>query len=991
MSGSSRGSKKNKTTMNIVEVKSDSDGDDFRLKKKPKISGKNEIIPGLDKNISRKRRETVARKRKTARTQLDVLGGNTKQQNSRERSTIRSETATNSRRFCAVVRSEIANCNDGKSPSMELFHQSSKSQTSDKEFSVDPSVGRKRRCLSQHRTEDNASAKSKVKGTGSSSENEQLPSANLKISKTVNDKLFHAETESSGSQTSDFELRLSDSSVDSDDFKKPRTIAEDFYKRENFYVAKQAPDKSRLSIKKNLKREKIKTGNTKLSDEGAKLFSATRTTITKDHKPSSGKRTKILKKLQSDSPKMHVLSSTEQGSEVGKASDSCIELEMISKEHSEKDTECLGSTLESRKRKRTRSKKATCLMFTHVGDRSKAEKADISERKSSGNSESRDLKTEVKECPSNLRSCTEFMKERSDDTILLNKKDSKEVRNEGNISRNSGGEFKKENKANVSENPRTGKGNCKGQLPGNRILLDACIRLERVSVEKLKYKNNTMNEHCSRDAKDAVSPAIKMKHNHHSSKLDAGNRLNTLDQMTMMSPRSARVGSKSPAYPPSSLNLNSYDQSLNMSPTRFSDKQNTLNDDVVTDVGITTRKTNVDFPIKFVGERDVRSITDLSRSSSEEEKLNITACAGYALSPGLSTVCDSFGHDEDLGMGVCKDVRSICNQSGSSSEQCIKEELNITTCASEALCPGLSTVCDSFGHEEDPDIGVCKDVRSISNQSVSSKEECIKKHLNITACASEALSPGLSTVCDSFGLEEDPSIGIGRDAETLSPGVSAACDSFSIGEELSGMNIQEVLLNIESPVLLENQHSCRETDSDVNKVIEEVEGPSVSDDQNTSNEMSGKCHHDSEKNNQIKDMSSSLHERENVRTEDLKFLRKQDRLDAGISTDSCHSVEHNAITVCRDSEKYDDIKKMQTQLGVDHQVDGTNKSDLMRNSISPHDFEKDDHSMIWRPATEPPSRSYVLETRRLYGLPHKRHVKAFCSDPKDAPSTARFD
>ena len=987
MSGSSRGSKKNKTTMNIVEVKSDSDGDDFRLKKKPKNSGKSKIIPGLDKNDSRKRRETVARKRKTARTQLDVLGGNTKQHNSHERSTIQSETATNTRRFCAVVRSEIANCNDRKSPSMELFHQSSKSQTFDKEFSVDPSVRRKRKCLSQDRTEDNASAKSKVKGTGTSSENEQLPSTNLKISKTVNDSLFHAETESSGSQTSDFELRLSDSSVDSDDFKKPQSIAEDFHKRENFYVAKQAPDKSRLSIKKNLKREKIKTGNTKLSDEGAKLFSATRTTITKDHKPSSGKRTKILKKLQSDSPKMHVLSSTEQGSEVGKASDSCTELEMISKEHCEKDTECLGSTLESRKRKRTRSKKATCLMFTHVGDRSKAEKADISERKSSRNSESRDLKTEVKECPSNLRSCTEFRKERSDDTILINEKDSEEVRNEGNISRNSGskGEFKEENKANVSENPRTGKVNYKGQLPGNRILLDACIRLERISVKKLKYKNNTMNEHCFRDAKDAVSPSIKMKHDHHSSKLDAGNRLNTLDQMTMMSPKSTQVGSKSPTYPSSSLNLNSYDQSLNMSPTRFSDKQNTLNDDVVTDVGITTRKTNVDFPIKFVGERDVRSITDLSRSSSEEEKLNITACAGYALSLGLSTVCDSFGHDEDPGMGVCKDVRSICNQSGSSSEQCIKEELNITACASEALSPGLSTVCDSFGDEEDPDIGVCKDVRGISNQSGSSGEECIKKHLDITACASDALSPGLSTVCDSFGHEEDPSIGIGKDAETLSPGVSAVCDSFSIGEEQSGMNIQEVLLNIESPVLLENQRSCRETDSDVNKAIEEVEGPSVSDDQNTSNEMSGKSYHDSDKNNQIKDMSSSLYERENVPTEDLKFLRKQDRLGAGISTESCHSN-----TVCRDSEKNGDIKKMQTQLGVDHQVDGTNKGDLLPTSISPYDFEKGDHSMIWRPATGPPSRSYVLETRRLYGLPHKRHVKAFCSDPKDAPSTARF-
>ena len=40
---------------------------------------------------------------------------------------------------------------------------------------------------------------------------------------------------------------------------------------------------------------------------------------------------------------------------------------------------------------------------------------------------------------------------------------------------------------------------------------------------------------------------------------------------------------------------------------------------------------------------------------------------------------------------------------------------------------------------------------------------------------------------------------------------------------------------------------------------------------------------------------------------------------------------------------------------------------------------------VWKPVKDPPSPAYVLRTRDLYSLPHKRHQKAFCSDPNDVP------
>ncbi|XP_046863541.1 uncharacterized protein LOC124457309 [Xenia sp. Carnegie-2017] len=44
---------------------------------------------------------------------------------------------------------------------------------------------------------------------------------------------------------------------------------------------------------------------------------------------------------------------------------------------------------------------------------------------------------------------------------------------------------------------------------------------------------------------------------------------------------------------------------------------------------------------------------------------------------------------------------------------------------------------------------------------------------------------------------------------------------------------------------------------------------------------------------------------------------------------------------------------------------------------------------IWKPTMMPPSPNYVKETRHIYNLPHVRHQKAFCSDSNDLPLTTK--
>jgi hypothetical protein len=166
-------------------------------------------------------------------------------------------------------------------------------------------------------------------------------------------------------------------------------------------------------------------------------------------------------------------------------------------------------------------------------------------------------------------------------------------------------------------------------------------------------------------------------------------------------------------------------------------------------------------------------------------------------------------------------------------------------------------------------------------------------------------------------------------------------------------------------------------------------------------------HHDSEKHDHTK-MTTSLHKVDDEDDLVVTFSDKLDTFDKDGSTDKCHSMSQTTIQSHHDSEKNDHTKMTTSLHKVDDEDDlvvtfsdkfdtfdkdgSTDKChSLPQTTIeSHHDSKKDDHSKIWRPATEAPSPSYVLETRRLYGLPHERHKKAFCSDPKDIPSVARF-
>jgi hypothetical protein len=936
------------------EMKSDDDDDDFRIKKKPKISGNH-------KNISRTKHELPRRQRKTAIAQLNVLGGNSKHQNRHESCTILSEPATNTHRYRPPVGSEIANWNDGKFPNLELFHQSSKQRTTDKGCLGTGEVG-KIRSLVKHKNKDHA--KNKGNSHGPSSKNEDMTNIKSRTSKKMKDNLLHLETESSVSQTSDFELRLSDSSSDGEDFKckkKVSKITAGDLKHECFYVAKQSPVKSRLSKEDNSKYKKCKARNTELLDKDAKLCSLKSTIISQNRKSSSRNQTRISKKSYSASR------SPEQGCEVGAPTTSPFKPGNSSVTHSEKDTEKSRNDLESRKRKRTRSKKATCLMFTDVDNQNKADKLNLSKTGTSRKSDkcsfaktdydkpemrsklsitSHDLTIGVKECPRNERNNIEDKKE-NECSIHRNSRNSKEIKNESKISK----DVKKENQASVSGNSGNREVKNESKFRKNRIMLDACIRLEKISVKELKSKNNKANvlEHSSQDVKDIVSLAVEMNDDTRNSKdFVIDDELDSLYQMATLSPRSVRSDVHSPPLS-SSPSLNSHEQSLdnslfpgkgdgldkeiNMSKgyskkhfnsrvpslsdkdkrnadTKFTHNQITLDNDVDANV-FSMKPTTVDFPIKFVSEEEVKSIACQSVSASKEHiGKEFTACANSfndSLSPGISAVCDSSSNGDEA--GSCMDIR-------------------------------------------EREVEIC------------------------------------------------------RDMDIMSPGISAVCDSFSSEEQL-GLDIQEILKDIENPRVFGGQESSGETNIDMNRVVKDDESPYVSKDQNLPGETYSESHHDSQKTDHIK-TTTTLHE---VHVEDdlvVKFSDKLDTLDTDGSMNKCHSMSQTTIQSHHDSEKNDHTKMTTSLHKVDDEDDlvvtfsdkfdtfdkdgSTDKChSLPQTTIeSYHDSKKDDHSKIWRPATEAPSPSYVLETRRLYGLPHERHQKAFCSDPKDIPSVARF-
>ena len=1047
------------------EMKSDDDDDDFRIKKKPKISGNH-------KNISRTKHELPRRQRKTAIVQLNVLGGNSKHQNRHESCTILSEPATNTHRYRPPVGSEIANWNDGKFPNLELFHQSSKQRTTDKGCLGTGEVG-KIRSLVKHKNKDHA--KNKGNSHGPSSKNEDMTNIKSRTSKKMKYNLLHLETESSGSQTSDFELRLSDSSSDGEDFKckkKVSKITAGDLKHECFYVAKQSPVKSRLSKDDNSKYKKCKARNTELLDKDAKLCSLKSTIISQNRKSSSRNQTRISKKSYSASR------SPEQGCEVGAPTTSPLKPGNSSVTHSEKDTEKSRNYLESRKRKRTRSKKATCLMFTDVDDQNKADKLNLSKTGTSRKSDkcsfaktdydkpemrsklsitSHDLTTGVKECPRNERNNIEDKKE-NECSIHRNSRNSIEIKNESNISK----DVKKENQASVSGNSGNREVKNESKFRKNRIMLDACIRLEKISVKELKSKNNKANvlEHSSQDVKDIVSLAVEMNDDTRNSKdFVIDDKLDSLYQMATLSPRSVRSDVHSP---PLSLSpsLNSHEQSLdnslfpgskgdcldkeiNMSKgyskkhfnsrvpslsekdkrnadTKFTHNQITLDNDVDANV-FSMKPTSVDFPIKFVSEEGVKSMACQSVSASKEHIGNeltayVSSC-NDALSPGISAVCDSSSIGDES--GSCMDIRE--------REVGICRDMN-------RMSPGISAVCDSFSFEEQSGLDIQEILKDIESPPVFGGQE----------------SSGETNIDMNRVVKDDESLHVSKDQNLLGETYSEShhdsqkTDHIKTTTTLHEVHVEDDLvvkfsdkldtLDIDgsmdkchsmSQTTIQSHHDFEKNDhtkmtTSLHKVDDEddlvvtfsgkldtLDKDGSTDKCHSMPQTTIQSHHDSEKNDHFK-MTTSLHKVDDEYDLVVTFSDKLDTFDKDGSTDKCHSMSQTTIQSHHDSEKNDHTKMTTSLHKVDDEDDlvvtfsgkldtfdkdgSTDKCHSLRQTTieSHHDSKKDDHSKIWRPATEAPSPSYVLETRRLYGLPHERHKKAFCSDPKDIPSVARF-
>ncbi len=906
------------------ETKSD-DEDDFRIKKKARI-------PEKHKNISRAKSEVTTRQRRTAIAQLNVVGGNSKNRKRHGSSTISSKAATSTCRYHPIVGSEKANYNDGKFPNLEFFHQSCKPQTTDK-----GSLGSIEDEQKNENIADEGQGATLYENKGSSSRNERMTGIKSGISRKKKHTLLCLETESSGSQTSDFELRLSDSSSEDEDFKSNKRVPKittETHKRESFYVGKQAPrdGKSKLPGGDSSKACFLSYGNQRISKE---LESAT-------------------------SPL--------------KAGES-------SAKHPEKDTENSRNTLESRKRKRTRSKKATCLMFTDVGNHTKADKSNLSEtgisRKSDNCSFPRtgwdkpEMHTKlsvtshgVKDCRKNPRNNAEDKNE-NEDMFAKKSRNNKEVKNDDKISRNSvnNREVQKQTKANVSGN--SGKVKDEGKLQRNRILLDACIRLERISLKELKSKNNTSTvlEHFPQDGKDADSLAIEMKDNYSTKYFAVDDELDSLYQMAMLSPRSIEGDNESPPLP-SSPSLNSDDQSLAISlfsakddnldkemnkdiegkqlnslmqylseedklsaDIKFTNNQVTLDNDIATDTCLSLRTTNEDFPIKFVREEEVKSVTCATESADVElTGKNITSCVD-ALSPAIS--CDLGGIADEVGsdmytqheLGICRDV--------------------IT------LTPGISAVCDSFNIDEEcTGLDTHEILKHIESPRVLESEKSFgetnlddaNKVVKDTEC------PRVLESEKSFGESNlDDENKVVKDID--SPRVLESEKSFG---ETNLDDENKIVKDAESPCVLESEKSFGKTNlDDANKVVKDAESPCESERHNLPGETSSNSHHDSGGNNNIKAPTS-------LQEEDDLIVKFSDKLDTLDKDAPCHSMPQTTI---------------QSHL----------------------DSENDDHCRIWRPAMEAPSPSYVLETRRLYGLPHERHHKAFCSEPKDIPSLARYD
>ena len=427
-------SNEQKITSISKEIKFD-DKDDFRVKKKPKISVKR-TSEKKDKIVSKEKREVITRWRKPL--QLTVLGGNTKKRGRNLTSTIISEVTTKSKRYQPLAGLEIGSNSDTP--------QSSKSQRNDaKKLNVGKKRNLKNRS-SQSLSQDTLQPAARLRRSMStkkelSADEGNMTRINSGISKTMKDKLLHLEAESSESQTSDFELRLSDSSRDEGDFKK-----------------------------------KVR----KTSGKADKLdsFDAKPELFTGDQNEISSKNT---------------TSCSQNFTERSEGSEVSASYHKRREGSSENDEDKFENNFKSQKRKRSKSTKTTCLVFPHVNNQTKSEietstkpviasfpnkSCDKLKIRSKISITSGDETSEVNERSRKKRNA-EKMKS-NEGTIRKKSKNRREITNKSNISRNSGRKTKKENK----------KGKHTKKLLENRILLDACIKLEKISVKELKSMNN---------------------------------------------------------------------------------------------------------------------------------------------------------------------------------------------------------------------------------------------------------------------------------------------------------------------------------------------------------------------------------------------------------------------------------------------------------------------------------------------------------------------
>ena len=961
----------------------DDDDDDFKMKKISETSGEN-------KNCTK--REQTTRKRRVGIAQLNVQGGNPRKRTHHESSTSSSEIATNTKRHPPSTgpNSKTVIWNNGQFPDLEFFHLSSKPQRGDKVESREP----KERSLCGNKNETrfknvNALFDSRKKHKESSPKLESVVTMKAGAIEKVKDSL-NEDTESSGSQTSEFELRLSDSLSDDDDFTSkeqfPR-INQEPQKLESFYITKQASTEVGLEpFEESYKNSKqSKSRNTEILDEDTKV----------DIELSSGIQTGVSKEIKSNSRNF---------------------LEVSPCKPAKKDTEESRKNIQSRKRKRIRSKKATCLVFSHLGNHDRGGKTNITETEKSQNLEKcaapgqdtdetelrskvslRVGKTDEKECsgnPENIENKvdvpailektetvkkTNKAKRRKSSRVVMEcswnpenienkvevpailektetvKKTNKAKRCKSSrvVMECSGNPENIENKVEVAgilKNTETVKKankakrrqssrNCKdgvNKIPGERVLLDACIKLEKIPLKELKYRNTRCFP------KDDVFPKTEMREDLRILKDTLkDDEIDSLYQMAMLSPGCVveSVKYESPPLPLSpSFNLTSDDQSL--ADVKFTGKDKSL--DVCVDKTSSNEQTAEDFPISFISEDRLKTFQSGSNSRKDVvEKLN----SSEILDEGGKNL--GFEHHNNL-----LDAEEILVTSSMVQENGTPESL-----------PNYTDHFDDVVIKESPE-----EVSIQDHQELPDKMGCRVSVLEV-ACVPQEMSTR-----SGMDIREEE-VGESGDKNAISPGIDAVCDSFSEDErkyerpsERDSFNFDQILKHIENQTSENRRSFNKDTIDDIKEVEDErshgqiknmvhrdIESPSLFEDQDSSGEM-----------NQSYDNSGG------------KDIIKP--LLSGIIKTANHS-----IAGCSNDQDISNHKLATDEGNSSRQATIDSQNEFEKSS------EKSDHTKIWRPATQPPSPSYVSETRRVYGLPNERHPKAFCSDPKDLPSTTRSD